>query len=128
MLDARGPLGLTAAQVRAAFMPDGFENIYSIVTPTPQEDWLGWRIAGDSTVDGVLVAKFLRTLQSRDGRIVANHARLMVEPHFVRKGYAKALLRSSFAFYQQIGVSYVALDAFSDGALVWPRLGRSLHG
>jgi hypothetical protein len=121
------PLGLTEREVEAGFRPN-IEEITTNVVVTPCPEVEGWFIRGDSTQGTELVATFSRKLYQTQEGIVAQHARIDVEPYFQDEGNAEARLRVSFELYERIGVIFVELDATQDGALVWPRLGWSLHG
>lgn len=123
-------LGVTRHEVVAAFYPDVDDSTTNVVA-TAHRAGHGWSIVGNTTIGTDLVASFKRSIYQGpgpSGLLVASHLRLDVEPLFQQSGYAKALLTQSFALYKRLKVAYVELNAVEDGALVWPRLGWSLHG
>jgi hypothetical protein len=123
-----GPLGLTALEVEAAYIP-AIENIVTNVVAKPMPNGKGWLVTGDSTTGTDLVAKFARSIyENKRGEIVVRHTRIDVDSYYRWGGYAKALLSANLPFYQRIGAEYIELDAAGDGTLVWPRYGWSLHG
>ena len=100
----------------------------SRVEARPYANGKGWAIRGDTTQETDLVAEFSRSIYEKAGVIVARHTNLRVAGYFQYKGYSKALLTSCFPLYRRIRVAYIELEAVDHGALVWPRLGWSLHG